>query len=370
MRGTVRLGTLAGIPLELHFSWAIVFALLAWSLATGYFPQTVPDLPVASYWSRGIVAALLLFASILAHELGHALVARREGVLTQRIVLFAFGGVAELKNEPPSAGAEFRIAVAGPAVSLVLLLMFWGVAATLGGALGAAVAAYLARLNGVVLVFNLVPAFPLDGGRILRAALWRYRGDFVWATRAAGAAGRFFAYLLMASGIFGLLSGNTGAALWHLFIGLFLLQAAQAASAQVWLRQALSGLRVRDLMVPDPVAVPAHLSVADAIHDYFLGHGYGGFPVTRDGRVIGILELAQVREVPPEERARVAVQAVTLPDEPALRAAPGTDALAAYEQMVQAGRGRLLVFERDTFRGLLTHTGMARLIQIKMALGA
>jgi Zn-dependent protease len=369
--GTVRIGTLAGIPLELHFTWAIIFALLAWSLATGYFPRAVPDLPTGSYWSKGVLAALLLFASILAHELGHALVARREGVKTQRIVLFAFGGVAELKAEPPGPGPEFRIAVAGPAVSAILFLGF----ALLAGALSerpgaAAVMAYLAMLNGIVVLFNLIPAFPLDGGRILRAALWRFWGDLPRATRAAAGAGRLFAYFLIVGGIFGLLSGRTGGALWQLLIGLFLLQAAQSSSAQVWLKEALSGLRVRDLMVAEPVAVPAHIPVSDAIRDYFLRYGYGGFPVERAGQVVGLLELAQVKAVPPEERDQVSVQAVALPVEGSVRTVPGSDAVEALQQMLQGGHGRMLVFEGETFKGLLTHTGVTRLLQIKMALRA
>ena len=368
--GTLRLGTLLGVPLEIHFSWAIIFGLLAWSLATGYFPAVVPDLPAGSYWSKGILAALLLFASILAHELGHAVAARREGVKTQRIVLFAFGGVAELKGEPATPAAEFRIAIAGPAVSLVLVLGFGIAAAALAAWTGAAaVARYLALLNGVVVVFNLVPAFPLDGGRILRAALWRYWGDLGRATRAAAGAGRFFAYFLIATGIFGLFAGHTGGGIWRVLIGLFLLQAAQAGSVQVWLKEALSGLRVRDLMVAEPVAVPGHIPVADAIRDYFLTHGYGGYPVVRDGRMIGMLELAQVKAVPADERGRVAVQAVALPAEAAVRTEPGADALEALQKMLQAGHGRLLVFEGETFRGLFTHTAVARLLQIKMALG-
>jgi Zn-dependent protease len=369
--GTVRLGSLLGVPLELHFSWAIIFGLLAWSLATGYFPAVVPDLPAGSYWSKGILAALLLFASILAHELGHAIAARREGVKTERIVLFAFGGVAELKGEPQSPGAEFRIAIGGPIVTLVLLVLFQVLAAGLAGQPGAlAVAQYLAFLNGIVLLFNLVPAFPLDGGRILRAALWRYWGNVARATRAAAGAGRFFAYFLIATGVIGLFGGQTGAGIWRLLIGLFLLQAAQMSSLQVWLKDALSGLRVRDLMVAEPVAVPARIPVADAIRDYFLTHGYGGYPVVRDGRVIGMLELAQVKAVPAGERERVAVQAVALPAEAAVRTEPGADALEALQKMLQAGHGRLLVFEGETFRGLFTHTAVARLLQIKMALGA
>ncbi|MBI4571903.1 MAG: site-2 protease family protein [candidate division NC10 bacterium] len=370
MRGTVRIGTLAGIPLELHFTWAIIFALLSWSLATGYFPQAVPDLPTGSYWSKGVLAALLLFASILAHELGHALVARREGVQTRRIVLFAFGGVAELKAEPPGPGAEFRIAVAGPVVSIGLVVFFGiltGALAVRPGA--AAVAAYLAMLNGIVVLFNLIPAFPLDGGRILRAALWRFWGDLPRATRAAAGAGRFFAYFLIVTGIFGMLAGHAAGALWRVFIGLFLLMAAQSAAASVWLKDALSGLHVRDLMTAEPVAVPAHIPVAEAIRDYFLRYGYGGFPVERAGRVVGLLELAQVKAVPPEERDQVSVQAVALPVEAPVRTAPGADAMEALQQMLQAGHGRLLVFEGETFRGLLTHTGVTRLIQIKMALG-
>ena len=188
------------------------------------------------------------------------------------------------------------------------------------------------------------------------------------ATRAAAGAGRFFAYFLMVGGIFGLLSGQTGSALWQLLIGLFLLQAAQASSTQVWLKEALSGLRVRDLMTAEPVAVPAHIPVAEAIRDYFLRYGYGGFPVVRSGRVVGLLELAQVKAVPPEERDQVSVQAVALPVEAPVRTAPGADAVDALQQMLQGGHGRLLVFEGEAFKGLLTHTGVTRLLQIKLAL--
>jgi Zn-dependent protease len=367
--GTIRLATIAGIPVELHFSWAIVFALLSWSLAVGYFPQVVPDLPTGTYWSKGILAAVLLFASILIHELGHAIVARREAVQTRRIVLFAFGGVAELKAEPPGPGAEFRIAVAGPLASFALFIGFGVLAAGFSGrSAPAAVAAYLATLNLIVVLFNLIPAFPLDGGRILRAALWRLWGDVDRATRVAGGAGKFFAYFLIAGGILGLLTGRTGGALWQLLIGLFLLQAAQGATAQVWIKEALSGVRVRDFMVSEPVAVPAHISVGDAIRDFFLRYGYGGFPVTRDGNVIGLLELTQVRALPAEERDRTPVQSIAVRLDATIQTAPESDALAALQQMLAQGRGRLLVFEGDRFQGLLTHTGVTRLLQMKISL--
>src|SRR5262249_43337624 len=238
-------------------SWVVVFALIAWTLATGYFPQRDPDLPVISYWAQGLVASLLFFLSILLHELGHSYVAMRSGLRIDSITLFIFGGVAQLAGDPRDGRTEFRMAAAGPLVSLVLAALFYAASslAVLGGA-ARAVSRYLFFINVVVAVFNLVPAFPLDGGRLLRGLLWRRLG-WVKATRVAATAGAIFAYFLILTGALSLLRGASVGGIWQILIGWFLKEAAANAYRQVRLDELLSDVTVAEAMVRNVDTVPA-----------------------------------------------------------------------------------------------------------------
>ena len=248
----------AGIQIGVNWSWAVVFALIVWSLAVGVFPSQNPDLSDGTYIAMALVAAFVFFASLLLHELGHARQARREGMEIEGITLWLFGGVAQFKGSFPGAGAEFRVAIAGPLVSLVLgvvfvlLAVFAGLPSAEDG-----VVAWLGYINLSLLVFNLLPALPLDGGRVLHSLLWYFKGDLAWATRIAADVGRGFGYLFIAGGVFLFIFQGSFSGAWLAFIGWFLLQAASAEARYIATRQALDGLRVRDLMVREPATVEA-----------------------------------------------------------------------------------------------------------------
>src|SRR5688572_26433944 len=261
MSSSFTLGRIAGIRIGINWSWLVVLVLLVWSLASAVFPDQNDGLSDGTYLAMAVAAALLFFGSLLAHELGHALQARREGMEIDGITLWLFGGVAKFRGMFPAAGAEFRIAVAGPLVSLALGVLFAAAAMLL--ALPDAVdgvAAWLGYINLVLLVFNLLPALPLDGGRVLRSALWAARDDFGWATRVSAGIGRGFGFLFIAGGIALFIFANSFSGAWLAFIGWFLLGAASAELRYLAVRDALGGLRVRDLMVRDPTTVPAGLS--------------------------------------------------------------------------------------------------------------
>lgn len=372
MQQAWQIGRIFGIPLRVHLSWVIIFALLSWSLAVGYFPAQFPDLPAWANWVKALVAAAMLFVSVILHELGHSLVARRQGVEIASITLFVFGGVSQMKEEPREAGAELRVAIAGPAVSLALAGVFALLGLAIHRALGPGVLAglfpYLAAVNLMLAAFNLLPAFPLDGGRVLRAALWRAWGDFARATRSAVRAGRTLAIAMMVFGLLQLISGWVGGA-WLALIGWFILQAGTASEAQASLRQLLSPLRVRDVMTTDVTTVQADTSLATLIDGYFARHTYGGYPVERDGRAIGLVSLRDLQKAPADRRSSLAVADIMVPIGPDLVVEPDRSVFEAFTRMVATGKGRLLVIERGRLVGLVTMNGLVHLAQVKSSLG-
>lgn len=366
------IGAIRGIPIRIHFTWLIIFGLLSWTLASGYFPQHYPDLPIAAYWIKSIIAVLFLFGSVLVHELMHALMAQKLLVPIAGITLFALGGVSEMKQEPPSPSAEFLIAVVGPLASFVLAGFFWLVWVWLDSGDGemtfAAIALYLVGLNAVVAVFNLLPAFPLDGGRILRAAIWGITRNLKRATYLATRVGQGFAYLLIVFGAMLLFAGAGFQGVWMALIGFFLLQGAQASYSQVVLKEALAGVAIRDIMVKDVVTVPPALRVRQLIHDYFLAHGYGGFPVVENGRVLGLVSLSDVKRVATEDYDRLTVREVMTRLTEQLTIAPEEDVSIAFQRMAEGDLGRLIVMERERMVGLVTKTGLSRFLQMKLEL--
>jgi Zn-dependent protease/CBS domain-containing protein len=365
----IQIARVIGIPIYLHFSWLIIFGLIVWTLSTGYFPAQYPDLPASSYWAKGLVASLLFFVSILLHELGHAVVARRHGLSTQSITLFIFGGVAQLEKDPRDGRAEFWMAAAGPAVSLVLAGLFYA-CATLPflGPSAAAVAKYLALINLILALFNLVPAFPMDGGRLLRGALWGPLGK-ARATRIASGAGTFFAFALIFSGVFSLLRGDALGGLWYVLIGWFIKDASAASYQQVRLDEALRGVTVADAMVEDVVTVPSTGSVAEAAREQFMRTGYGGYPVTRGEAVVGLLCLKDVLKLSAEERDATSVQGAMRPLTDAIVTEPDAPLPVAIAKMAQAGTARLLVMHGERLVGLLTMHGVIRRLRVREELG-
>lgn len=367
--GGIQVARVFGIPILVHFSWLIVFALIAWTLATGYFPEREPNLPVTSYWARGLVASLLFFVSILIHELGHAVVALRSGLTIHSITLFIFGGVARLESEPRDGRTELRMAAAGPAVSLALAVLFYGAGLLpLIGAGMRSVLRYLAFINVVVAAFNLIPGFPLDGGRLLRGALWGRLGR-VRATQAAATVGTLFAYLLIVTGALTLLGGQAVAGMWHILIGWFLKDAALSAYREVRLDETLAGVTVGDAMVREVATIPGEISVSDAAREYFMRTGYGAYPVVRGQAVVGLLTLRDVLKMPAEERDNTSVQGAMIPLRDDLVAAPGDPVGEALARLAGSTIGRLLVMEDGRLLGVLSARGVLRQLKLRQDLG-
>jgi Zn-dependent protease/CBS domain-containing protein len=361
----IQIARVIGIPIYLHFSWLIIFGLIVWTLSTGYFPARYPDLPASSHWAKGLVASLLFFVSIVFHELGHAVVALRNGLRTRSITLFVFGGVAQLEGDPKDARAEFWMAAAGPLVSLALAGLFYACATLpLVGPSAAAVAKYLALINLILALFNLVPAFPMDGGRLLRSALWGSMGK-ARATQIASRAGTLFAYLLIFAGVFSFLRGDPLGGAWYVLIGWFIKDASAASYQQVRLDEALRGVTVRDAMVEAVMTVPSTGSVAEAAREQFMRTGYGGYPVRRGDAVVGLLCLKDVLRLSPEEREATSVQGAMRPLTDAIVTDPDAPLPVAIARMAQGGTARLLVMHGGQLVGLLTMSGVIRRLKVR-----
>ena len=366
MSGNLTLGRLGGVQIRIHWSWIIVFALIVWTLAATVFPSQNPEPSDGVHLAMAVAAALLFFASVLLHELGHAWQARRDGLEIDGITLWLFGGVAQFKGAFPSPGAEFRIAIAGPLVTLVLSGGFLSLAlAGLPSAVDG-VAAWLGYINLTLLVFNLIPALPLDGGRVLRAALWRARGDLGWATRVAADVGRGFGYLFIALGVLMFIVEGSFSGAWLAFIGWFLLQAATAEARYVATEQALAGLRVRDLMVQSPVVVDADVTVGRFMDEVASSRRFTTYPVVDNGRPIGLLAFSSVAAVPRAEWdvRRVRESMIPLDEVPLLTEdGKAVDALAELSSRPGANRG--LVVDNGDLDGLLSITDLARALEAR-----
>lgn len=363
--GRIRIARVFGVPIYLHFSWLIIFGLIVWSLATGYFPAHDPELPAASHWAKGLAASILFFLSILLHELGHAWVALRNRLPIRSITLFIFGGVAQMDRDPPDGKTELKMAAAGPAVSLALAGLFQLLASLPAlWAPARAVARYLALINLVLALFNLVPAFPLDGGRLLRGLLWKRSGK-VRATRIAAGAGTFFAFFLILSGVFSLLQGSGTAGVWYILIGWFLKDAAVGAYQRARLDEVLRGVTVRDAMLSDVDTLPSPISVGEAARDHFLRTGYGAYPVVRGEEVVGLLCLRDILRLSPEERENTSVQGAMVPLSEAIVIDPREPLSAALGKMAESKVGRLLVMEEGKLVGLLTMSSLVRHLRVR-----
>jgi Zn-dependent protease len=359
-----------GIPIRVHPSWLVIFALVSWSLAAGYFPATHPGWSAPTYWLAGTITSLLLFASVVVHELGHAWVARRAGLPISGITLFLFGGVARMVREPSAPGVELRIAVAGPITSLALALgfaMVWVVAQPLE--VVAAAALWLARINMGVALFNLVPGFPLDGGRVLRAVVWWWTGRFRDASRVAAQSGQVVALGFIGLGILLVLRGQLLNGVWTAFVGWFLQSAAASTFAETDLRERLQQTTVSRAMTGEYRRVPPAETLERLVQDEVLGAGRRCFLVMEGARLVGLVTLHDVRAVPRERWADVTVAQAMTPAVKLTTAAPGEPLLAALERMDTAEVAQLPVVEGDAVRGLIAREHVLRYVGARAELG-
>jgi len=370
MRG-FHLGKVLGFRIDVDWSWLLVFVLVVYSLAEGFFLRFHFD--IVTTWVVAFVSAILLFASVLAHELTHSIVARQNGIDIKGITLFIFGGVSQTKSEPQTPWVEFKMAIAGPAMSFGIAVFFWGlsrVGLTYAWPQPAvAIFGYVGFINVLLGAFNLVPGFPLDGGRVLRSAIWWATNDLRRSTQLASSVGQGFGYLLMAIGFFRLVQADVIGGLWMIFIGWFLSGAARQSYEQLVLREALSGVPVRSVMTADVPSVPAQMSVQDFVHDYLLRQDFQAYPVVSDDHLVGIVDVEQVRGLPREVWPVVPVERIARPVEEERTVSPSDDAWQALMQLAELDARRLIVTENGHVEGMVTRENLFHLVRIKAELG-
>lgn len=370
-RRGVPLFKIVGIQIRLDFSWFIIFILVVVSLSAGYFPQQFPDQHPLNYWFAGLIATLLFFGSILVHELAHSLMAMRAGIHIPEITLFIFGGVARLSEEASDAKTEFKIAIVGPFTSFALALIFWVLQRGLQTgqpSLTVAVLQYLVWINVAVGIFNLIPGFPLDGGRVLRAILWHRSGSLTQATRTSADIGKGFAVVLMVFGGLQIFAGSLIGGLWLIFIGMFLRGMAEGGYQEVAIRQSLSGVSVQEIMIDDVISVPPDLSLEKLVHDYFLRYGYRGFPVVQDGKVLGLISIMHMQGIADDQRQSMTVEDAMVSLGERMIITPESSLADALKRMTQEGLNQLLVMRDNTLQGIVTKAGVLRFLEIKRIL--
>jgi len=368
VEASIRLGRIRGIEIGLHYSWLLVFALLTYSLAAGVFPSWYPGWSPGTYWAVGALSSLLLFASVLAHELGHSLVAQARGVPVISIILFIFGGVAQLADEARRARDEFLIAIAGPVVSLVIgtgSILLWPLVEGVNQQLGA-VLEYLGWANLILVAFNSIPAYPLDGGRVLRALLWGAMRNVLRATRIAAGIGVAIGFLFMAGGLF-LVFRSPLSGIWLIALGWFLQNAANQSYQQLLIRRFFEGVRVGQLMDPDPPTIGPDLSI-DELVDALLAYNVRSFPVVEDGRLVGIVTLTDVRHAPREEWPVRRVRDLMTPRERLITANPEDDLERALRLMAAHEIHQIPVVDDSRLLGLLTRNALLRFLQLRQEL--
>ena len=369
----IKLFKISGFQVGIDWSWLIIAVLIAWSLSVGLFPYQIEGLSSGAYWVMGIIGALGLFLSIIVHEFSHSLVARKQGIPMKGITLFVFGGVAEMGDEPPSARAEFLMAVVGPISSIIVALFFYGLF-FLGNKGGLprpvnGVLSYLASINMLLAVFNLLPAFPLDGGRILRSILWGIKKNLRWATRVSSQIGSGFGILLIVLGFIRVLSGNFIGGMWIFLIGLFLQGVAKASYQQLLTRRALEGETVRRFMKENPVTVSPGTSLEELVEEYVYRYHYKLFPVVEGSeRIVGCVTTKQIKEIPREEWNHKTVREIAVQCSPENTIDPQADAVKALSVMNKNGASRLMVVEGDRLQGIISLKDMLQFLSLKIEL--
>lgn len=370
MEGSVRIARIFGVDVHIHFTWGIAVGLITWSLAVGFFPMLMPGLATESYWLLGLAGALMLFVSVLVHEFAHSLVALQRGLPVENITLFVFGGVSNIRAEAEQPRDEFAVTVVGPLSSLGLAALFWGLFQTgLGPAPVRGLIFYLAVINLLLAVFNVLPGFPLDGGRILRSLLWKTTGSFRRATEIATYVGQAFALVLIGWGVFQVFEGNLLAGFWIAFIGLFLFMGAEASRRQVTTQETFRGIRVGTLMHPNAATVSPWTSVAEMVREYVFHRGQRALPVVENDFLVGIVTTVDVRQIPPEEWETTDVRQVMTRDR--LHTVRAEDDLSHAIRLMAEHDVNQLPVVQDGGRvvGLLTRAEIVRSLELSKELG-
>ena len=369
MSGTLVIGRISGIEIGVHYTWLLIFALITFSLGVGYYPLIVPGLAPSTYWGLGAASALLLFLSVLIHELSHSILAQRRGLPVRGITLFIFGGVSSIEQEATSPRDEFWISFVGPLSSLILAGVFFGLSfLAAGGSVVSALLSYLATINLALAIFNLLPGFPLDGGRVLRAIIWAVTGDHRKATNWAAAVGHLLAFLLIAFGFIQILEGNWLGGIWTAFIGWFLNGAADSSRQAVSASETFQGVRVEALMDPDPPTVDAQATVQEVVDQHILGHGRRAILVEQDGRLAGIVSLTDVRELSQASWPDTTVGAI-MTRSPLIGVQADESARRAADLLAEHDVNQLVVFDDGEPVGMLSRGSLIRYLRYRDELG-
>lgn len=369
----ITLFTILGFKVRIDLSWLLIAILVTWSLAKGFFPYYYENLSNTTYWWMGVIGAIGLFGSIIFHELWHSLIARKFGMEMKEITLFIFGGVANLEEEPPHAKAEFFMAIAGPLASLFLAGLFYSIRAI--GQAGtwstsvSGVISYLSTINLLLAIFNLVPAFPLDGGRILRSILWSWKKNLRWATRIASWMGSAFGFFLIMLGIFSLFSGAFIGGIWWALIGMFVLNASKMSYQRLLIRQSLEGEPVRRFMKSDPVTVSPSISIRDLVENYVYKYHYKMFPVSENHKPVSCISTREIKEIPHEEWEQRTVQDVATSCSPDNSIDPDADAMDALSRIHKTKNSRLMVVNKQgELVGILALKDLLQFLSLKLDL--
>jgi len=370
---SLNIGKIIGIPVRIHYTLWLVLLLIAWSLADGYLPQNYRGLDQTTYWAIGITSAIILFVSVFLHELSHSYIAKKNGLPIRRITLFFFGGVSELSEEPKDPTLEVRMAAAGPLTSFLIAIVlggFWSLNLLLSGPVPVtATLKYAAYLNGVLGAFNLIPAFPLDGGRVLRGSLWKRSNNLLSATANATRVSEAISLLMMAVGLFFIVFGDFINGLWIIFLGWFIRSGAETSLRQTRLTESLAGVRVGDIMTRDLLSVSPDASVQELVSDFFLVHPHGGYPVVSNGKLLGVVTMSSVRSIPREKREVERVSQAMVPYERTITVSPTTSASDALQIMAKNGVGRLVVMDGDKIAGMVTRGDLMKTMKARQELG-
>ena len=367
MGSSIKLGRVFGIDIGIHWSWIFIFLVVTWSFATGVFDEFYPQWSTPQRWIGGGAIALVFFLSVLAHELSHAIIANRNGLPVRSITLFVFGGVANLTREPDSAGVEFRIAIVGPLTSLALGAFFaalWLIFRNLSEGF-AGICANLALINTSLAVFNMLPGFPLDGGRVFRSAIWARNHDRLRATRIAAKTGEWIAYGVMGIGIAYTFFGGYFSGIWFLLIGFFLRNASTASYDQLVIETTLNGIYVRDVMQRDVDTIAPDVTIDELVHDYVLKRNKRCFAVVAAGEFAGLITLADIRLLPREDWPSMSVYRAMTPVTKLHTVTSSETMTQVLQLMSQHDVNQLPVVDRRELVGLLTRSDVMRFIEVR-----
>ena len=364
---SLNMGKIFGVKIKIHYTWLIIFFLITWSLAVSYMPLQFPGLSDIIYWIIGSISAISLFVSVLVHELAHSYVALKQGIEVPSITLFLFGGVSEIAEEPKSPNDEAKMALVGPLSSFVISALFvllWFVAVTLDlGPFIIAPFSYIAIINALLGGFNILPAFPLDGGRVLRAVLWKWKNNLIVATKLSTKISEAIAYIMIGTGFIMTFYFSLFTGLWIVFIGWFLKNGSEASLKQTLISQALSDVKVKEIMNSQVVTISSTTTISDAFEQYFANYTHGGFPVTKNEKIDGIITFGDLKNITKEKMQSTLVSDVMTPREKLIWVSPDEPAVEAILKLSKNNIGRLPVLKEDKLVGIITRSDLMKAIR-------